>query len=439
MYNQPMGALRRAIPVLALVLAGCSSDSPAGEPAFEDTGGMLMVPDCGYAITTKAGAEAPRLAGTTIGKDPTPTFVHLGIVGDPTTSIVAQWRTADEETTAAVMRYGVGANLSADQLTSTVKGLEFRYHGTGQTLYRMHQAHACGLQPGTTYSYQVGDGKHWSPVATFHTAPDVTAHPDAEIVLGFVGDSRLGPDIWTQVAMQLEQRAPDLLLFSGDAVFSGIDQPEWDTWIDGAASLLATTPVVLANGNHEANAPNFYAQFAMPGDQENFGFDYGFAHVTVGNDTPEDPSTLTTTTLDAIKADFTASANARWKLLMHHQPMWSSGSKHGSNLALQASWGPVVDQFAIDLVLNGHEHNYEITKPLLGGVVQSSNATGTTYVVAGGAGAELYPFNTPAAWSQYTEVTHSAAVLHVRRDQLTLDPFRQDGTAIPAGYMKTKP
>lgn len=433
-----MGALRRAIPVLALVLAGCSS-SGGGEPAFDDSGGMLAIADCGYSITTKLGAETPRPSGSEIGKDPTPEFVHLGIVGDPKTTMVAQWRTADEATTAGEMRYGVGANLSPDQLTTTVKGIEFRYHGTGSTIYRMHQAHACGLSPGTTYSYQVGDGKHWSAIATFHTAPDVTAHPDAEVVLGFVGDSRLGEDVWAQLAMQLQQRTPDLMLFSGDAVFSGLDQSEWDTWLAAAAPFLATTPIVLANGNHEDNANNFYSQFAMPGDQENFGFDYGFAHVTVANDTPDDPSTLTTTTLDAIKTDFAASAGARWKLLMHHQPMWSSGSKHGSNLTLQASWGPIVDQYAIDLVLNGHEHNFEITQPLLGGTVQPTNATGTTYVIAGGAGADLYPFNPPAAWSAYTEVTHSAAVIHVRRDQLTMDPFRPDGTAIPAGYMKTKP
>jgi hypothetical protein len=428
----------RAISVFLLAFAACGGGS-GGEPAFDDNGGTLAIADCGYSVTTKLGAEVPRPSGSAIGKQPAPEFVHLGIVGDPTTTIVAQWRTADEATTAGQMRYGVGAGLTPDQLTTQVKGIEFRYAGTGATLFRMHQAHACGLTAGTTYSYQVGDGKNWSDVATFHTAPDITAHPDADVMLGFVGDSRLGEDIWAQLAMQLQQRAPDLMLFSGDAVFSGLDQTEWDTWLAAAAPFLATTPIVLANGNHEDNATNFYAQFAMPGDQENFGFDYGFAHVTVGNDTPEDSTTLTTGTLDAIRSDFQASSSARWKLFMHHQPMWSSGMRHGSNLTLQASWGPVVDQFQIDLVLNGHEHNYEITKPLLGGVVQTTNATGTTYVVAGGAGADLYPFNTPGAFSEYTEVTHSAAVLDVRKDTMTLDPFRPDGTDITAGYMKTKP
>jgi hypothetical protein len=176
----------------------------------------------------------------------------------------------------------------------------------------------------------------------------------------------------------------------------------------------------------------------MPGDQENYGLDYGFAHITVANDTPEDASMLTTTTLAAIQSDFTASAAARWKVLMNHQPLWSTGATHGSNLTLQASWGPAIDQAAIDLVLNGHEHSYQISYPLLGGVVQPSNATGTTYVVAGGAGAQLYGFSGTAPWSAYNEMTYSASVIDVRRDQMTLTPYRQDGTAIPTGYMKTK-
>jgi hypothetical protein len=194
----------------------------------------------------------------------------------------------------------------------------------------------------------------------------------------------------------------------------------------------------MVNGNHENNAINFFSQFAMPGDQETFGFDYGFAHITVANDGPEDTTTLTTTVRDAIGADFAASTSARWKMLMHHRPMWSAGTRHGSDLALQASWQPLVDQYHLDLVLNGHEHQYEVSKPLLGQAVQTTNATGTVYVVAGGAGADLYPTGM-GFWTAYTEMSHTAAVLHVRRDLLTLDSFHPDGTAIPTGFSKSKP
>jgi hypothetical protein len=429
----------RAFWVFVLVLTACSGDDEGDPQVFSDQGGTLEIEGCNYSLTTRVGAEKPVPSGKTIGADPKPRAVHLGIIGDPRTSIVAQWRTVDELTTVTELRYGKGDGLTEDQLTETVKGVHFRYNATGVDLFHVHQAHVCGLEPGTTYSYQVGAARHWSPIYSFHTAPDVEANPDAEVVFGFVGDSRGGYDIWGQLAAQIKQRTPDLVLFSGDAVTIGLTQYEWEDFLTVAEPLLATTPLVIANGNHEANAINFYSQFAMPGDQENFGFDYGFAHVFVANDSPDNPSDITSLIPTQMDADFTDHASARWKLLMHHRPMYSSGSRHGSSLELRAAWGPIVDEHKLDLVLNGHEHQLEITTPLSGGAVQTSNATGTVYVVGGGAGAELYGFAaTIDAWSDYRESTHSAATIRVRRDQLTLESFRPDGTTIPAGFTKTK-
>ena len=422
--------------VLLLVIAACgSSDDSFVE--FTDTGGTLAIEGCGYSITTRLGAEPPRPAIVVTGDDPTPRLVHLGLVGDPRTSIVAQWRTVDEETRTTTIRYAEGEGLPASALTRTATGIEFRYLSTGGELYRMHQAHVCDLTAGTTYSYQVGSEGHFSPVYTFHTAPDVVAHPDAEVVLGFVGDSRGGFDVWEQLVGQLVQRAPDVMLFSGDAVIVGISQPEWEEFLGRGEALFSSVPVVLTNGNHENNAVNYYAQFAMPGDQENFGFDYGFAHLTVANDTPEDPAALTLANADALRADFEASKAARWKMLMHHQPMWSAGTRHGSNLTVRDSWGPIVDAYHLDLVLNGHEHHYEVTKPLFDGAVQTTTDNATVYVVAGGAGADLYDSGT-GFWTQYSETSHSAATIRVRRDSLVLDSFHPDGTPISTGFSKTK-
>jgi hypothetical protein len=123
---------------------------------------------------------------------------------------------------------------------------------------------------------------------------------------------------------------------------------------------------------------------------------------------------------------------------MHHQPMWSSSTSHGSNQTLQQLWQPLVDQYGIDLVLNGHDHDYEVSKPLVGANVQTSGTAGTVYIVAGSAGAELYD-NGNAFQTAYSEKTYSAATIDVRKDRMTFAGFRQDGTAIPTGFDKTKP
>ena len=238
----------RAVFLILLVLAACVKGNPIEDSGeFVGNGGSFAIADCGYTVTTRDGAEAPKLGTAAVGIDPTPRFVHLGIVGDPKTSIVAQWRTKDETTRATTIRYAQGANLAASQLTETKTGIEFGYKATGTDVFRVHQAHLCGLTPGTTYSYQVGavdasGTSHFSPIYTFHTAPDVVAHPDAEVVFAFVGDSRGGYDVWQQLVDQIQQRSPDLVLFSGDAVTIGITQYEWDEFFGRAESLFATTP-----------------------------------------------------------------------------------------------------------------------------------------------------------------------------------------------------
>lgn len=433
----------RTLLLAPLALVACVRGNPVDLGEFVGEGGTYHIDECGYDVTTRYGAEAPKPGQPVLGPDPTPRLVHLGIVGDPRTSVVAQWRTGDESTRASTIRFAKGANLDEAALTETREGLEFAYDSTGAVAPRMHQAHLCNLEPGTEYSYQVGGrdltGRtSFSPVYTFHTAPDVVAHPDAEVVFGFVGDSRGGYDVWNMLVSELEKRSPDLILFSGDMVTIGLTQLEWEDFFGRAERLFARVPLVSAHGNHEVNAVNYYAQVAMPGDQETFGFDYGFAHVTVANDTPDDPSKLAGEFRAKIEADMTRSEAARWKLFMHHQPMFSASTRHGPSATLQEAWLPTIDKHHVDLVLNGHDHDYEVSKPMIDKLVQASTDNATVFVVAGGAGAELYD-NGSDYWTLYSEKTYSAAIVNVRRDQLTLSAFRQDGTPIPQGFSKTKP
>ena len=430
-------------PALLFALAACVKGNP-DIVDFDGPGGTIPIPGCSYELTTRLDAEKPIGGVPMLGPQPAPRLVHLGLMGDPRTSIVAQWRTTDEITLATTMRYAKGADLPASELTEARHGVQFAYHATGTEVLRQHQVHLCDLEPGTAYSYQVGGTdavtgrESFSPVYTFRTAPDVVAQPDAEVVFGFVGDSRGGYDVWQSLIDQLVQRQPDLVLFSGDAVTIGLTQFEWEDFFERAEPLFARVALVSAHGNHEVNAVNYYSQIAMPGDQETFGFDYGFAHITVANDTPDDPIKLTQKHRSAIAADFAASDSARWKLFMHHQPMFSASTSHGSNVTLQEAWLPLVDEHHIDLVLNGHDHDYEVSKPLVNKQVQATNDNATVFVVAGGAGAPLYE-NDFGYFTHYSEKTYSAAVIRVRRDQMTLEAFRQDGTPISTGFSKTKP
>ena len=74
---------------------------------------------------------------------------------------------------------------------------------------------------------------------------------------------------------------------------------------------------------------------------------------------------------------------------------------------------PIFDRHRVDMVLNGHDHDYERTKPMRGNQAQASAADGTIYVVSGGAGAELYE-NGSDFWTETSASLHSATVVRVR-------------------------
>ena len=65
-----------------------------------------------------------------------------------------------------------------------------------------------------------------------------------------------------------------------------------------------------------------------------------------------------------------------WKIAWFHHPLYSSGGKHGSTMALRAVLEPLFVKYGVSVVLSGHDHFYERFQP----------QNGITYFVAGGAG-----------------------------------------------------
>ena len=73
-----------------------------------------------------------------------------------------------------------------------------------------------------------------------------------------------------------------------------------------------------------------------------------------------------------------SSSTAPWKVVVGHHPIYSSGF-YGDDPAAIAQLTPVFKRYGVQLYINGHEHNYERSKPI----------DGTTYLVVGGGGASL--------------------------------------------------
>jgi len=56
--------------------------------------------------------------------------------------------------------------------------------------------------------------------------------------------------------------------------------------------------------------------------------------------------------------------NVKWKVVFMHPPMYASCSVHCPESELRYTYQPLFDQYNVDLVLQGHDHNYQRTYPL---------------------------------------------------------------------------
>jgi len=150
-----------------------------------------------------------------------------------------------------------------------------------------------------------------------------------------------------------------------------------------------------APGNHEYNttgAAGYFGYFgSAAGDPAKgyYSYDLGAWHIVVINSvigrgvgSPQEQWLRTD-----LAANQTKCTLAYW-----HYPRFSSGSSHGSDASMQPIWQALYD-FGAEVVISGHEHNYERFAPQ-GPAGQLDMAGGIREFVVGTGGAGNYMFGT---------------------------------------------
>lgn len=434
-------------------VAGDVSGDVAGDAGTPDEGlaPLRYQPEgCMHTVHTLEGARGNfRGDTTTFGPRWMPRAVHTGWAADPSTTITVAWNT-DAATRASVVQIGE----RPDAMDRTVVG-HVSTAGMSANAVSVHEVHICGLRPDTTYHYRVGGEGHWSPSQSFRTAP-APGRTDYDVNLVVFGDSRDRMDVWTALQQRVAQvsamRQPDLALFTGDAVYFGPLQPLWDAWFDGARASMARMPFVMAHGNHEGLAVNYLAQFAQPQsddpqqDELYFSMDYGPIHLVVLNDTPRGGSleALSGPELTWLREDLTRAranrARVPWIVAMHHKALFSASSHTDDDdvIYLRERWAPVYDEFGVDAVFSGHEHDFELADGIDGRGMPLTGRRGTAYYTSGGAGAQLYG-GTPKPWTRHIERVENFLMVRATMRSLEIVPYRADGTVIAEGRRMLSP
>ena len=164
----------------------------------------------------------------------------------------------------------------------------------------------------------------------------------------------------------------DTALLVGDNLY-GSERPQdfknkfevpYKPLLDGGVKFYASL------GNHDAREQRFYKFFNMEG-RLYYTFspqaDVRFFALESTYPEPEQLKWL---------EDELSKSGSKWKIAFFHHPLYSSGERHGSDIRLRAVLEPLFVKHRVSVVLTGHDHFYERTKP----------QQGITYFVVGSAG-----------------------------------------------------
>lgn len=198
-------------------------------------------------------------------------------------------------------------------------------------------------------------------------------------VIGDMGEGTVSQD---KTVDQIIKWAPTHVATVGDNVYPLGREKDWAERFDPQYDRLRMfTQWQPALGNHDyysGNLTPYFNRFPQLQGRAYYTWSLGPAQFFV-LDTEQrlDGSSAQQAWLAAELAKSTA----KYRIIQMHRPI--VGTRAGSVGAnLEGSLGPLLARYGVQLVLAGHVHGYERTKPV----------NGTVYVVTGGGGASTYAY-----------------------------------------------
>jgi hypothetical protein len=382
------------------------------------------------ASATRAAARTRK--GRAAAGAGTPEQIHLTWGENPATGVVVSWASPGP---ASRPRVRIGQRVILAEPRQYTDGLK------GETVWTYH-ARVGALRPGATYAYVVtadNDSNAADPFsATFRTAPQGRvpfrftsfgdlATPNTAWVLSY-GQSEYAVEA-------VESFQPLFHLLNGDLCYADLnpaDQPEvWRDFGNNNQTSAANRPWMPCPGNHEVEFDNgpqgftsYLTRYTLP-DNHVPGFGgrwycfrigsvlfvsldaddvvYQDAGPLVAGPAPLTPAASTghpaiapgtsfyirdysggaqTAWLERTLAAGRRDESVDWIIVQMHQCACSSSATgNGSDLGIRQEWLPLFDRYQVDLVLNGHDHDYERSFPVRGADADAGREVATGAVV----------------------------------------------------------
>lgn len=363
---------------LFLIATACSG---SGGTATIESG-----PTTGSGSETSTATEVPSATVVTGEGTPLPGGLNATLTRIPylqsctSSSVIVVWQT-DIQTEGTVQLEVPGGETRI--VRSEQNGTE-------------HVIEINKMAPDTSYNYRVLADGAVAASGEFTTAP----LPGTGFTFAVLGDSGSGNGTQFKLADVMAGVAPDVVLHTGDVIYTVGAAEDYETkYFEPYKGIVGNACVFPTLGNHDYLTDDgrpYLDVFKLPANNSRstkryYSFDYGDVHF-VSLDTNRDTrfaefrSPFALEMKEWLAEDLAAASDRSWTVVFFHHPPYSASPKHGSDTRIRNELSPILEEYEVDLVFNGHNHVYERTVPIRN---QPEDGQGVTYIVTGGGGGGL--------------------------------------------------
>jgi hypothetical protein len=436
------------------------------------------------AAAALAATPVVLLRTSVTGEESAPSGIHLAYGADPSTEMSVSWQLS-RPAAQPYLRLGTSPADLSQRIPAELKVLRTEFPGMSLVEQYYVQARAGHLNPATTYYYAVGHaGSGVSQPQQFRTAPAPGASPQPFTFTAFADQS---VSTHAQGADQVvAAQRPAFHLLAGDIAYAdsdgrgfrpaladgpdtdAFDPNVWNQYLSQIAPVAARVPWMVAMGNHDMEAlysPDGYGgqvcRWAFPGNGPEICptvYSFRYENVAFLALDANDVSYEIRANLGYSRGQQTAwiaSELSRYRsdpgidfiVVFLHHCAYSTGRTHGSDGGIREHWSPLFDQNQVDLVINGHNHVYERTDPIRGGIVRRQVppggvaqpvTDGTTYLTVGGGGRDVETFPAAQSYEHHADnvapirTQYWAGVHHLAHQEVDWSRSRFEGYSLAA-------
>lgn len=187
-----------------------------------------------------------------------------------------------------------------------------------------------------------------------------------------VGDFSCNEDAKNTV-MNILKADPEILLGLGDYSYE-TSAKCWKDLVRG----IDPQKMKISFGNHEFEDESLVKQYMEYTnlDKQYYSFDYKNVHfISMATEAPYEQGSEQ---FEFVKHDLTktkTNSSIDWIIVYYHQPMYTSMSHHEGLETFRNLYHSLFNEYGVDLVVQGHIHNYQRTYPLIYNSESPSNPT----------------------------------------------------------------